>query len=351
MPWIRIEIGAPGRAAETIGEKLSDLGARAVTYLDEGDSPVLEPVPWAVPDPDAWSAVRVAGLFELDVDLRAVRSAFPGQRMEVEFVAEEDWMNAWRRFAAVRKFGRLTIVPSEPDETQEGDYGVPVPHSLASSQAPSEVRIRRRGERRHFLARRRSGKPLFPARDTLALPGLKAPVVMRLDPGLAFGTGSHPTTRLCLEWLAARDLGGRSVLDYGCGSGILAIAAKLLGAGHVAGVDHDPQALTATRANADRNGVSVAVEHSDTFGHGGGQPGGEAEGITGAFDIVLANIVSGTLVELAPRLSRCAASEGALVLCGVLPDQVGEVMHAYPAFQFRAPKRLEEWVLLQGERI
>ena len=312
MPWIRIEIGAPGRSAETIGEKLSDLGARAVTYLDEGDSPVLEPAPWAVPDPDAWSAVRVAGLFELDVDLRAVRSAFPGQRMEVEFVAEEDWMNAWRRFATVRKFGRLTIVPSAPGETQEGDYGVPVLPSMASAQAP---------------------------------------VVMRLDPGLAFGTGSHPTTRLCLEWLAARDIGGCSVLDYGCGSGILAIAAKLLGAGHVAGVDHDPQALTAARANADRNRVSVAVGHSDTFERGVGQPGGEAEGIAGAFDFVLANIVSGTLVELASRLSRCVASEGALVLCGVLPDQVGEVIQAYPAFQFRAPTRLEEWVLLQGERI
>ena len=312
MPWIRIEIGAPGRSAETIGEKLSDLGARAVTYLDEGDSPVLEPAPWAVPDPDAWSAVRVAGLFELDVDLRAVRSAFPGQRMEVEFVAEEDWMNAWRRFATVKKFGRLTIVPSAPDETHEGGCVVPATHGRASTQGPA---------------------------------------VMRLDPGLAFGTGSHPTTRLCLEWLAARDIGGCSVLDYGCGSGILAIAAKLLGAGHVAGVDHDPQALTATRANAGRNGVSVAVEHSDTFGHGGGQPGSEAEGITRAFDIVLANIVSGTLVELAPRLSRCVASEGALVLCGVLPDQVGEVIHAYPAFEFRAPKRLEEWVLLQGERI
>lgn len=341
MPWIRIEIGAPGRSAETIGEKLSDLGARAVTYLDEGDSPVLEPAPWAVPDPDAWSAVRVAGLFELDVDLRAVRSAFPGQRMEVEFVAEEDWMNAWRRFATVRKFGRLTIVPSAPGETQEGDYGVPVLPSTASAQAPNEVRIRRREERRHFLARQRSEQ----------LPRLKAPVVMRLDPGLAFGTGSHPTTRLCLEWLAARDIGGCSVLDYGCGSGILAIAAKLLGAGHVAGVDHDPQALTAARANADRNRVSVAVGHSDTFERGVGQPGGEAEGITRAFDIVLANIVSGTLVELAPRLSRRVASEGALVLCGVLPDQVGEVIRAYPAFQFRAPTRLEEWVLLQGERI
>lgn len=312
MPWIRIEIGAPGRSAETIGEKLSDLGARAVTYLDEGDSPVLEPAPWAVPDPEAWSAVRVAGLFELDVDLRAVRSAFPGQRMEIEFLAEEDWMNAWRRFATVRKFGRLTIVPSAPGETQEGDYGVPAPHGRTSAQAP---------------------------------------VVMRLDPGLAFGTGGHPTTRLCLEWLAARDIGGGSVLDYGCGSGVLAIAAKLLGAGRVVGVDYDAQALTATRTNADRNGVRVVVESSDTFEHGDGRPQDGVRGAAPAFDIVLANIVSGTLVELAPRLSRCVAAEGALVLCGVLPGQVDEVIHAYPAFRFRAPKSLEEWVLLQGERI
>lgn len=308
MPWIQIEIGAPGRCAEAVGAKLSALGAAAVTYLDDGDSPILEPAPWAVSDPDAWSAVRVAGLFELDADLRAVRSAFSDRRVDVEFLSDEDWVNAWRRFSRVRRFGRLTIVPSAPDGSDLPGGDAPVPGPGASPAAPAEV-------------------------------------VMRLDPGLAFGTGSHPTTRLCLEWLAERlaagDTGACSMLDYGCGSGVLAIAAKLLGAGRVVGVDHDPQALTAARANAMRNGVGLALEHSNVF----------SEKVTSPFDIVMANIVSGTLVELAPRLSSYVVAEGSLVLCGVLSDQVDEVVRAYPDYAFRAPKRLEEWVLLHGEHI
>ncbi len=308
MPWIRIEIGAPGRCAEAVGAKLSALGAAAVTYLDDGDSPILEPAPWAVSDPDAWSAARVAGLFELGADLRAVRSAFPGRRMDVEFLSDDDWVNAWRRFARVRRFGRLTIVPSAPEGSDEAAGDAPVPGPGAGRAAPAEV-------------------------------------VMRLDPGLAFGTGSHPTTRLCLEWLAERlaagDTGACSMLDYGCGSGVLAIAAKLLGAGRVVGVDHDPQALTAARTNATRNGMDFVLEHGDAY----------SRKATAPFDIVMANIVSGTLVELAPRLSSYVATEGSLVLCGVLSDQVDEVVRAYPDFAFRAPKRLEEWVLLHGEYI
>ena len=309
MPWIRIEIGAPGRCAEAVGVKLSALGAAAVSYVDDGDNPILEPAPWSVSDPDAWSAVRIAGLFELDADLRAVRSAFPGRRVDVEFLADDDWVNAWRRFARVRRFGRLAIVPSALDGSDAAAGDAPVPVPAARRAAPAE----------------------------------RTPVVMRLDPGLAFGTGSHPTTRLCLEWLAerlaARDVGACSMLDYGCGSGVLAIAAKLLGAGRVVGVDHDPQALTAARANATRNGVSFVLEHSDAY----------SEKATVPFDIVMANIVSGTLVELAPRLSGYVAPGGSLVLCGVLSGQVGEVVRAYPDFAFHARKRLEEWVLLHGE--
>lgn len=309
MPWIRIEVGASGRLAEAIGEKLSDLGAAAVTYLDDGDRPILEPAPWAVSDPAAWSAVRVAGLFALDTDLHAVRSAFPGRQVDIEFLADDDWMNAWRRFAAVRSFGRLTIVPSSPD----------------SADADGAV-------------------PRWTKRE--ASPG-QSSQVMHLDPGLAFGTGSHPTTRLCLEWIAAQDMRARSLLDYGCGSGVLAIAAKLLGAGRVVGVDHDPQALMSTQANAARNGVCLAVEHGAVFSQDD-PPDGEA---AGPFDMVIANIISGTLIALAPRLSRYVASEGALVLCGVLADQVDEVMRAYPDFGFRAPTGLEEWMLLHGQRI
>ena len=321
MPWIRIEIGASGRFAEATGERLSALGAVAVTYLDDGDSPLLEPDPGAMPDLDAWPAARVAGLFEVDADLSAVRSAFPDRRVDIEFLADEDWLNAWRRFSAVRKFGRLTIIPSAWHETD-----------VAGSDDPGPCSTKNPGPE--------AGR---------AMPTGQGPVVLRLDPGLAFGTGSHATTRLCLEWLAARDMRSRSMLDYGCGSGVLAIAAKLLGAERVVGVDHDPQALTATEANAARNGVCFAVEHSSEFLHREDQSGSVAEGATQRFDIVMANILSGTLVELAPRLSANVAPGGALVLCGVLADQFDEVVRAYPDFEFRGPKRLEEWVLLHGE--
>jgi len=313
MPWIRIEIGASGRLAEAVGEKLADLGAAAVTYLDDGDSPILEPDPWAISEPEAWSAVRVAGLFALNTDLRGVRSAFPGRQVDIEFLADDDWRNAWRRFAAVRHFGRLTIIPSAPDATDAERADAPALHSTIREASAGQ-----------------------------------SPQVMHLDPGLAFGTGSHPTTRLCLEWLAAQEMRARSVLDYGCGSGVLAIAAKLLGAGRVVGVDHDPQAVTSTQANAKRNEVCLAVEHSTVFLQGDDRPEGTAED---GFDIVIANIISGTLIALAPRLSRFVAPGGGLVLCGVLANQVDEVMRAYPGFSFRPPTGLEEWMLLDGERI
>ena len=321
MPWIRIGIGASGRFAEAVGERLSALGAVAITYLDDGDSPLLEPDPGAMPDLDAWPAARVAGLFELDVDFPAVRSAFPDRRLDIEFLADEDWLNAWRRFSAVRKFGRLTIIPSERHATGVGHTDAPVRFS-SSGQGSGAGHAMLAGQ---------------------------APIVLRLDPGLAFGTGSHATTRLCLEWLAARDLRSRSMLDYGCGSGVLAIAAKLMGAERVVGVDHDPQALTATEANAARNEVCFAVEHSSEFLQREDRSGSVAEGAIQRFDIVMANILSGTLVKLAPRLSANVAPGGTLVLCGVLADQADEVVRAYPDFQFRGPKKLEEWVLLHGE--
>ena len=307
-----MEVATSGRTAETAGERLSALGAVAVTYLDDGDNPLLEPEPGSAPDLDAWPNVRVTGLFQIGADLSALRSAFPGQAVDIEFLADEDWLNAWRRFAVVRKFGRLTIVPSEPEATDVAGSGAPVPCST-----------------------RDSGK-----QPTRAMPE-GDPLLMRLDPGLAFGTGSHPTTRLCLEWLAARDLRDRSILDYGCGSGILAIAARLMGAERVVAVDHDPQALMATEANAARNGVRFDVQHSDAFAR--------ADGVNAAFDVVMSNILSGTLVALAARLSGHVAARGALILTGILANEAGEVMRAYPDFVFRAPQRLEEWVLLQGE--
>jgi ribosomal protein L11 methyltransferase len=165
-----------------------------------------------------------------------------------------------------------------------------------------------------------------------------AHTIVRLDPGLAFGTGSHPTTRLMLEHLERELQGGESVLDYGCGSGILAIAAAKLGARRVAAVDLDEEAVAATRDNAERN--SVAVEAC--------QPGALAPGV---YDMVLSNILAQPLIVLAPLLASRTAPRGRLALAGLLATQADEVAAAYaPAFELAIAGRLEEWVLLAGRR-
>lgn len=282
MPWIQLTVDASGRSAEGVGERLEALGALAVSFLDMGDAPILEPKPGAEPGVATWNDARIVGLFKLDADLAALRTAFTDRRVDIEFLADRQWSSAWRQFAEVRSFGSLTVAPHDAE--------------------------------------------------------VEGSVVLRLEPGIGFGTGSHPSTRLCLEWLAGSSLHGRSVLDYGCGSGILAIAAKLLGAERVVAVDHDPQALTATCANAARNEVALCIDASASFT------------VAEPFDVVIANILSSTLVELAPRLTEALADGGQLVLSGILSDQIDQVISAYPRFGFLPPSRLTDWVLLQGER-
>ena len=159
-------------------------------------------------------------------------------------------------------------------------------------------------------------------------------VVLRLDPGLAFGTGTHPTTAMCLEWLDGQSLHGKRVLDYGCGSGILAIAAALLGAGQVAATDIDPQALTATADNAARNGVTVSTHAVESVPDE-------------RYDIVLANILAGPLCALAPALLERLAPGGQLVLAGLLNAQVDAVIAAYaPQVQLLRGAQRNEWVRL-----
>jgi ribosomal protein L11 methyltransferase len=165
-------------------------------------------------------------------------------------------------------------------------------------------------------------------------------VVLRLDPGLAFGTGTHPTTALCLEWLDAQDLIGKTVIDYGCGSGILAIAALLLGAPSAIGYDNDPQALIATEDNARQNACADRLQMKlvDTKG----------EMIEQQADVVLANILAGPLQQLAPVIAPLVNAGGYLVLSGILAAQADEVMAAYSerGFTFEAPVVRDEWVRL-----
>jgi ribosomal protein L11 methyltransferase len=169
-------------------------------------------------------------------------------------------------------------------------------------------------------------------------PPRDAAIVLSLDPGLAFGTGSHPTTRLCLEWLRETIRGGESVLDYGCGSGILAIAAAKLGAGEVLGTDVDPQAITASRANAAANGVRARFALP---GRLGARPR----------DLVVANILANPLILLAPALAARTRPGGRIALSGILEPQGGEVAAAYePWFTLAHARRLDGWVLLAGVR-
>ena len=282
MPWIQVSVAVPGSEGEAAGASLEGLGAVAVTWCDAGDAPLFEPLPGALPDLAAWPEVRAVGLFGLDVGLGRIRSAFHGREIGIDFVGDEDWRGTWRRYAEVRRFGGLTVAPSHLEPT--------------GSDA----------------------------------------TVLRLDPGGAFGTGAHPTTRLCLAWLAGQPLEGRAVLDYGCGSGILAIAAALLGARATA-VDHDPQALEATRRNALANGVTLEVRPAEGFAPGG-------------YDLVVANILAGTLVAEAGRLQEGLSSGGRIALAGVLEEQVDAVVAAYPAIAFEAPRAMAGWVLLHGER-
>jgi ribosomal protein L11 methyltransferase len=181
--------------------------------------------------------------------------------------------------------------------------------------------------------------PIEIAPDFFIVPTWSAPpradaLNLRLDPGLAFGTGSHPTTRLCLRWLRERIRGGESLLDYGCGSGILAIAAAKLGAADVAGVDVDPQAIRASAANAGMNDVGARFALPEDLG-------------AGRFDIVVANILANPLMLLAPALCTRVAEGGAIALSGVLSEQTDDVRAAYaPWFTLAAVRADEGWVLL-----
>lgn len=276
MPWLHVRAQAPGAVAEHVGDCLHDAGAVAVSLLpaDPNDLSALEPPPQR--EPLLWNEVRVEALLPLGADL----SALPLD-CDIDFMADEDWSETWRRGFGERRFGRLRIVEA----------------SCQADAAPGQATV-------------------------------------RLDPGLAFGTGTHPTTALCLDWLAAQDLAGKRVLDVGAGSGILAIAARRLGAAAATAVDHDPQARRACRENAQANGVRLAVVDG-------------LDPVRGKFDIAVANIVADVLCAMAADIGERAER---IALSGVLERQTEQVQSAFAAFEFAPPAVREGWVLLSGAR-
>jgi ribosomal protein L11 methyltransferase len=282
MAWFRLRfqvVESQAPAAETL---LEDLGAVAVTLMDAGDTPILEPDPGATP---RWQQCRVEALFALPADFEAIRhrvlaASFQPGDLNADFLEDDDWLNRWRQYAVEYCFAqRFWIAPKD----------APLPE------------------------------------------GAQQQAVLRLDPGLAFGSGSHPTTRLCLEWLA-RELpdsvgAGERLLDFGCGSGVLALAAMVLGCTDVVAVDHDPQALLATADNAAYNALADSRLRIGDAGILASED---------PFDVIVANILAAPLIELAPTIVDLLKSGGRLVLSGILEEQAAAVAAAYPELIFAA---------------
>jgi len=295
MEWQQFVMNLETLNPERVEEVLLAHGARSVTFSDAGDNPVLEPAPGETP---LWQRTRITGLFGADADLRMLerelKAALAVDRLpehHVEMLADRDWEREWLRDFGPMRFGtRLWICPG-------------------GSEAPEPDAV-----------------------------------VVKLDPGLAFGTGTHATTALCLEWLDSLDLEGLSILDYGCGSGVLAIAALKLGCDRAHVVDIDVQAITATVANAEQNDVIDRLTTGDA-----------AATIDAEFDIVVANILAGPLVELATAIAAGVRRGGRLALSGILAEQVDELQQAYaPWFEFEAPALRaqggQNWARLAGRK-
>ncbi len=292
--WLQLRLVVERDRAEAIEAALQAAGALAVTLDDPGDSPILEPDPQQQP---LWGQVRVTALFADDDDGRrqaelaaAILGAQLAGRAHIEPLADRPWERVWLDDARPMRFGeRLWVCP-------RGQRPEPAPGG--------------------------------------------SPVIVELDPGLAFGTGHHPTTALCLRWLDQAPLAGRTLIDYGCGSGILAIAALALGARQAIAVDHDPQALEATLANATDNGVAerISVLAPDAL------PQEQA-------DLVVANILAGPLIALASRLTALTAPGGHIALSGLLAEQGAQTASAYQdAFDLQPQWQQDDWLMLHGRR-
>lgn len=295
MSWI--ELAVTSRYPEFAEEVLLAQGAISTSFTDAADDPILEPEPGATP---LWRQTTARGLFAPATDLETVRAALrellpdgAALRFEERLLEDQDWIKAWLQYAKPLRFGA------------EGRPGLWI--------CPSGFRVEEADA-----------------------------TIVRLDPGLAFGTGTHQSTALCLDWIARHQMQDLRVLDYGCGSGILAIAALRRGAALAQAVDIDPQALTAAADNAQLNEVTgrLVCASVEQFGE---QP------VDQSVDIVFANILARPLIALAPRLAHCLRAGGMIVLAGVLDSQAQELREAYaPWFDFEDDALRENWARLSG---
>ncbi len=293
MAWIQIRLNSTDRKAEQISDYLEEIGAVSVTFMDSQDTPIFEPLPG---ETRLWGNTDVVALFDAETDmaqilrlLRQEKHLDENTAYKIEQIEDKDWEREWMDNFHPMRFGkRLWICPSWRE--------VPEPDA----------------------------------------------VNVMLDPGLAFGTGTHPTTALCLEWLDGLDLRGKTVIDFGCGSGILAIAALKLGAQSAVGIDIDPQAILASRNNAEQNGVAdrLRLFLSD-----------EKPSDLKA-DVVVANILAGPLKELYPLISQLVKPHGVLGLSGILATQAESVCETYQqSFNLDAVQEREEWCRITGKAL
>ncbi|HIB62568.1 MAG TPA: 50S ribosomal protein L11 methyltransferase [Methylococcaceae bacterium] len=292
MSWKQLSVITDKQHAPALSDLFSQFGAVSVTYLDALDEPIYEPEPG---ETKIWEQTRVVALFEMSVHAEIlellVSQQFPGfslQDWRLDILQDQVWERTWMAHFKPMLFGdRLWVCPS------------------GSEQESPET------------------------------------VCMTLDPGLAFGTGTHATTALCLEWLACYDLKDKTVLDYGCGSGILAIASVLLGANHVSAVDIDTQAITATKNNAAKNNIASKIDcylPDDC-------PALQV-------DIIVANILANPLIEMVRAISKLLRPGGQLVLSGILSEQADSIMEAYrPFYQLQEPAYQTGWCRIAGIKL
>lgn len=291
MDWRQFTMNLDSLEAELVENLFTRHGAHSITFSDAGDDPVLEPAPGKTP---LWQETKVTGLFSADADLLLLQDdllqffgldALPANHIET--LADCAWEREWLKdFQPISFGGRLWVSPHGMQVADED------------------------------------------------------PIVVWLDPGLAFGTGTHETTALCLEWLAGLDLTGKRILDVGCGSGILSIAALKLGATSAGGIDIDQQAITASRKNAEDNDVSERLRLSTDLAD-----------FHGEYDLVIANILAGTLIEIAAELSKRTMHGGQLALSGILSGQIDEVSSAFADWiTLDPPVKRNSWARLTGTK-
>jgi ribosomal protein L11 methyltransferase len=290
MAWIQINTIVEEKLAEPLSDAFMEANAASVTFEDAKDQPIFEPELGTTP---IWSNTKVIGLFDAEVDSQAIIEMLtqmvpqvPASNYKVEQLEDKDWVRAWMDQFKPMQFGeRLWIIPSW-------------------CEAP---------------------KP-----DAINL---------LLDPGMAFGTGTHPTTSLCLTWLDQNPPVDMNVIDYGCGSGILALASQKLGAKKVSGTDIDPQAITASIENSERNNEQIPFALVKDF---------QAE----PADLIMANILAGPLKELAPEFDRLLKPGGTLTLSGLLANQADDLIEHYKSIGITLDtcQTLDEWGLLSGKK-